>query len=477
MVHPTGAVNQPPFPEEAGGTKKKSSNRALVKAIVEKVEVAFVFFSFIIFSDAVLPVILTGGASEGDGFDFSSANYTPLILCRLINYGLTVFFAAFRYKRTIYVLLSDPLAVAANVFMAASFLWSLAPESSFDATISLTFNLLFATYLAGRFTLKQQLTILSYALLSIAFLSIVFVYALPQYGIMGPPVHTGAWRGVFTHKNLAGKVLVLGVGVMFIMFNESKHKITNKWLYLFGILCSFYVIRKTRSGGSLVNFFLIIMVTSMIQVFKAESRKLALGIIFFITGTVFMTLAYVPIMTFMLGLIGKDPTFTGRTDIWEYVNTMISHRPIFGYGIGGFWRGEAGPSLYIWQRAGWRVPNAHHGFLDMVLEIGFLGAAIVVLVLWQVVLRGIARVRLFKTWLSCWPAVYIIFLCVVNLAETSLIAPNSLFWILVTTMSLTTSFEAKYLNDFDRFGLMNEDSPIKDLFAGKIKPSIKASTR
>lgn len=471
MVHPNGSLNQLPFQKKTEGAQKKSSNRALFKKIFESFEFAFVFFSFFIYTEAVTMVVLTGGASEGDGFDFGSANYTPVVLLRLLQYGISVFLAICRYKRTIYVLLSDPLAVTTNIFMSASFLWSTNPSTSLTAGIFLLCNLLFAAYLAGRYTLKQQLTILGYVMLSISVLSLVFVYVLPQYGIMGPPIHTGAWRGVFTHKNVAGKLLVMGVGLMFILLNESKHKHPKKWIYLLGIFCSLIMIKNIRSGGALINTVFILTMICLLQVFKAESRKLALGIIFFVTSSVFIALAYLPLMTFVLGLIGKDPTFTGRTDIWEFVGDMISNRPVLGYGIGGFWQGTAGPSLYVWQRAGWRVPNAHHGFLDTFLEIGLLGGAMVILVLWQIVLRGIARVRLFKTWLSCWPTVYVLYLSLVNFSETSLIGANSLFWILVTTMSLTMSFEAKYLDDFDRFGIMNEESSTKDILIDKIKPS------
>lgn len=455
------------------GAEDRLKRRAFLEVFLEKVEFTYTFISLFFFTDAITMVVLSGGASEGDGFTYDSVNFIPVHLFYVIHNCLTILFVACRYKRTLYILLSNPFLIGASGIVGFSFFWSFAPDSSLTAGIFATCNLLFAIYLAGRYTLKQQVVILSYVMFAIAVLNFVFVYALPQYGIMGPPVHAGAWRGVFTHKNGAGKMMVLACGVMYIMFNEAKDK-RLKWMYLTGMLLSLMMIDKTGSGGALLNSIFILTIITVIQVFKAEPRKLLLSLIFLVTASVFMTVAYVPIMTFALGLIGKDPTFTGRTDIWEYIYTMIGHRPILGYGVGGFWNGTAGPSLYIWQRAGWEVPDAHQGFLDMTLQIGILGTCVVSLVLWQSLLRGVARIRLFKTWVSSWPVVYVLYIILINLAESSLLAPNSLFWILICTVSATTSFEAKYFVDFDRFGLIDSSDIMSDKIADKMNSSLDA---
>jgi exopolysaccharide production protein ExoQ len=430
-----------------------------LKGIADKAEYLFSFISLFFFTDAITMVVLTGGVSEGDVFSYDTMNFAPVQLFYIINYGITIFLLACRYKQTIYILLSNPLLIATSTFIASSFLWSFAPAESLKGGMFAVCNMLFAVYLAGRYTLKQQLTMLSYVLLTITILNFVFVYAFPQYGIMGGSVHPGAWRGVFTHKNGAGRIMVLACGVIFTMFNEVKNKHL-KLMYLIGFILAVIMIDKARSGGALVNSFFILNIVMIIQVFKSESRKLFLALVFLATLSVFIAFAYVPLMTFALGLLGKDPTLTGRTDIWEYIYTMIAERPAFGYGVGGFWQGEKGASLYVIQRAGWLVPDAHQGFLDTTLQIGIIGASMVSLVLWQALLRGLSRVRLFKTWVSSWPAVYILYISLVNMSESSLLAPNSIFWVLVCSISMTMSFEAKYLIDFGRFGLMNGNENI-----------------
>ncbi|MEM7066431.1 MAG: O-antigen ligase [Cyanobacteria bacterium P01_B01_bin.77] len=422
-------------------------------AWLNKFEYAFAFFSLFVYSEAVFMLFITGGANEGDGFDFGSANYTPIKLCYLINYLLTLIFLICRYKRTIYVALSNPLFVAISIYINLSVLWSYTPAETFQGVIALSFTTLFGFYMACRFTLKEQITILSYVLLTTVILSFVFAIALPKYGVMAG-VHGGAWRGVFLHKNQTGKLMALACSVMLIMLNQvRKYSVKRTWMYLIGLFLAFLLIIQTTSGGGLLNSVFIMAIVLITRVFRAEPRKLFLSLIIISVAAVFVSVGYSKIMSFTLGLVGKDPTLTGRTDIWEYIYTKIGQEPAFGYGFQGFWHGFAGESRYIIQRVGWEVPDAHHGFLDMTLQIGIIGSSMVCLSLWQTLLRGIARVRLFKSWVGSWPAVYMLFTVLVNLSETSLLASNSILWVLLVMTIFTTSFEAKCLLDIDRFSL------------------------
>lgn len=428
---------------------------------LDRFEYAFAFISLFIYSEAVLILLITGGASEGDNFDVGAANYTPIKMFYLLNYLLTLLFLLVRYKRTIYVALSNPLFVAISMFINFSVFWSYTPTETFQGVIALSFTTLFGLYMACRFTLKEQITILSYVLLTTVILSFVFAIALPQYGLESG-VHAGAWRGVFGHKNQTGKMMALTCSVMLIMFNQVKnYSVSRKWMYLIGLFLAFILIVQTTSGGGLLNAIFTMAIVLITRVFRSKPRKLFLSLIVISVGAVFITVGYSKIMAFTLGLVGKDPTLTGRTDIWEYIYTKIGQEPFFGYGFQGFWHGIMGESGYIIKRVGWEVPDAHHGFLDITLQIGIIGVGMVCLSLWQTLLRGIARVRLFKSWVGSWPAVYMLFTVLVNLSETSLLASNHILWVLFVMTIFTTSFEAKVLNDISRFDLTERSNFLK----------------
>lgn len=73
-------------------------------------------------------------------------------------------------------------------------------------------------------------------------------------------------------------------------------------------------------------------------------------------------------------IIYGDPTFTGRTFIWDYVSTEIARRPLLGWGYQSFWLvGPDGPS-YLNAR-GWirSMPHSHSGYLDSMVELGYVG--------------------------------------------------------------------------------------------------------
>jgi exopolysaccharide production protein ExoQ len=74
-----------------------------------------------------------------------------------------------------------------------------------------------------------------------------------------------------------------------------------------------------------------------------------------------------------------DPTFTGRSIIWDFANSEIARSPLFGWGYQSFWLvGPGSPSIV--DAPGWvkYMPNAHNGYLDTILETGYFGFALLI---------------------------------------------------------------------------------------------------
>jgi O-antigen ligase len=77
----------------------------------------------------------------------------------------------------------------------------------------------------------------------------------------------------------------------------------------------------------------------------------------------------------------KDPSFTGRFDIWRFGFEKLAERPWTGFGFESFWltdhtmRGESKLEL------AWEVQNiihGHNGYLDVLLTLGIPGLVLVV---------------------------------------------------------------------------------------------------
>jgi exopolysaccharide production protein ExoQ len=86
----------------------------------------------------------------------------------------------------------------------------------------------------------------------------------------------------------------------------------------------------------------------------------------------------------VLELAGKDPTLTGRTELWDLVIDKIYERPLFGWGYSAFWEMANPLAVEISAKVRWLVPHAHNGLLEMLLEVGVVGALLII----TIFLRG-----------------------------------------------------------------------------------------
>jgi O-antigen ligase len=135
----------------------------------------------------------------------------------------------------------------------------------------------------------------------------------------------------------------------------------------------------------------------------------------------------------ILNSMGKDTTLTGRGDLWPLVLQKIGERPWLGYGYGAFWDGLKGESAAIWYASGWEPPNSHNGFLDMLLGLGWLGMLILASGFFIISFpRALVWVRQSKTSEGFWAAIYMIYLVLTNLGESTLMIQNDLFWLFYT---------------------------------------------
>ena len=86
--------------------------------------------------------------------------------------------------------------------------------------------------------------------------------------------------------------------------------------------------------------------------------------------------------------VGRNATLTGRIDIWNDVLPMTVNS-VVGAGYESFW---LGPRLEkIWSKAWGERPNqAHNGYLEVYLDLGWVGIALLgLLMAWGY--RGIVR--------------------------------------------------------------------------------------
>jgi exopolysaccharide production protein ExoQ len=92
----------------------------------------------------------------------------------------------------------------------------------------------------------------------------------------------------------------------------------------------------------------------------------------------FFTQEFRPTLAPLVEAMGRDLTFTGRTEIWSNVLSGARVNPLIGAGFFNFWGGERGRAVReIMHTPG--LHSAHNGYVDLYLDGGLIGLAFLLL--------------------------------------------------------------------------------------------------
>ncbi|MGV2828834.1 O-antigen ligase family protein [Myxosarcina sp. GI1(2024)] len=401
--------------------------------ILKLFELVFSIFSLIHLSAAITPLILTGGISEGDGINVNDVDLFVNALISLFIYFITFILLALRWKRAVFYVAKNPLILLLIAIICISYFWSVSPSETFKASVYAIGTTGLGLYLATRYTIKEQFDILVYTFVLMTILSVLFAIALPHYGIMGG-VHEGALRGIFTHKNQFGAIMVPGA-VLFLLkaFKNGK----NTWIFGFLLIIIIALIILSNSKTALGTLGIMLLLCLCYRIFRWQyeimiSASLAVTFIGFAGLMFFMT--FLETDSFFIAL-GKDATLSGRTEIWQLVWDRIQLRPWLGYGLAAFWNGLNGPSAYVQLALTVEVLYAHNGFLDICLSIGFVGLSVFLVSLFSTGFKSLALLRKTNSPEGFWPLLFLTYILLSNITEGTIITMSNSFWAIYTAIS------------------------------------------
>jgi O-antigen ligase len=397
-------------------------------------EQAFTVVSLILYSGGPLAVILAGGANEGEVEGGSvQVDSSLILLLFFVNYIVVCFLLVIRWKKVLHLLSKDKFIWVLIGIAVVSFVWSTNPSKTISRIIALSGTSLFGLYLATRYSIRQQIQLLAWMFGIAVVLSFVFAVALPKYGIMGG-LHAGKWRGIYTHKNVLGKMMVPSIMSFLLLAIDARKK---RWLLWGGVSLSVLLLLLSTSKTSLVNLITVLAAFGIYGTFRWRYHRMLPALITITTVGIALRLWLSANAEVLLGAMGKDTSLTGRGDLWPLVLNAIGQRPWLGYGFGAFWNGLQSEASVIWYAASWPVPNSHNGFLDLLINLGILGLSVFVIGFLACILRSLVWVRLSKTADGFWPMLYLTYLVLANLAESSLMIQNDLFWVLYVAVAFS----------------------------------------
>jgi exopolysaccharide production protein ExoQ len=213
-------------------------------------------------------------------------------------------------------------------------------------------------------------------------ISVLFVRYYPEMGrgykASGAPMYTGIGQ----QKNSLGMICLIG-GLYFAW----------RWLYP--------AKDESRWKPGYPDLFLLIMVGWLLHMSDSQTSTMCLALGLFIllmaklpalaqnpsrvVPTIAATLAAFAVLEASFGLkeqifqmIGRDASLTNRDSLWEVV---LAHEvnPWVGAGFMSFWAGDRMAS--IWMRIGAGVNQAHNGYLEQYMNLGYVGVAFIVAIM------------------------------------------------------------------------------------------------
>jgi exopolysaccharide production protein ExoQ len=249
--------------------------------------------------------------------------------------------------------------------------WSDSPIQSIESGFVLLIFTFFAIYLATRFTFQKQLELIIMVGAVALPLSIAAALFAPSIGI-GDQV---GWRGIFGHKQTCAGVCTLWLIAALAWRCSAFHHKVLRTTYI--LMCvALIIMSQSRTGWALALVALLLWFA--IWILQKMPGIQVFAILF--AGIPAIAAAVYGIRANsadVLASVGKDATLSERTIIWAAAWDSIMQHPILGYGFAAFWKGLYGPSQSIVLIAGWALAQAQDGFLDVWLQVGVLGVALI----------------------------------------------------------------------------------------------------
>lgn len=307
--------------------------------------------------------------------------------------------ASFANPRVVGALFSPSFLLLLG-FLLLSVFNAIDPESAMRAaSFTLIGILTMATILAVPRDADAFSTVIAVAGLFVIGLSFVGLIVFPNEAMHGgdsiEPEHAGLWRGVFSHKNIAGPVMAcLSFGGLYL-FRRGQKAVG---AVLFAAAMLFMVNTGSKTTAGLVPLsILVVVLPGLIGMRLMTPVLFTLAVVGTALGT--LGIVFIDPIKQLAATYFPDLTYTGRTTLWEFAWEMLAERPWTGYGYISFWgtavvEGTDQPFDRAWDVRG--IVHGHNGYIDIAVIMGIPALLVAIWAFLIAPLRDYMRIPLRK---------------------------------------------------------------------------------
>ncbi|MEK7430010.1 MAG: O-antigen ligase [Pseudomonadota bacterium] len=347
-------------------------------------------------------------------------------------YAATLGLCVLSPRETLLATLRQPFLIVLLLIVVLSTAWSVAPDQTLRRAVALCFTTLGAIILAARYRWETLTEILAGCFALLTVIAILVSLLVPSIGVMHS-LFPGAWRGVWPEKNALGGIMALGFVVLAAaaVLNPRRALLWSG----FAILALFLVLMST-SKTSLVSLMLGFGGLIFVALVRRNPAAGVTTIWLAVLGVAMVAALFLFASDLFFSVLGKDATFTGRTQIWDAAMRQIERRPWTGYGYGVVWdlKGVWAPLAEISRDAGFVPIHAHNSWIEQWLGLGVFGLAAFAMMYFQTVV--LAVVAVFRDRGAYLAVPFLMVYSLMTLTESIAVTFHDFRWLLFVTIAV-----------------------------------------
>jgi O-antigen ligase len=215
-------------------------------------------------------------------------------------------------------------------------------------------------------------------------ISILFIKYYPEWGRS-----YSYWTGQAGYGGICAGKNALGFLCMVVGFFYSWHFLTvwrqeksvarrNELILCLAFLAmNSWLLHMAQSSTSLVCMLVATGIVLLVGLPFINVRHIGLYLLAIVAACVLADASF-GIYDQVIHALGRDPTLTGRTDVWKFL-LKAPVNPVLGSGFESFWLSDYATKLNsMYDSHSVSFNEAHNAYLETYLELGLLGLALTI---------------------------------------------------------------------------------------------------